>query len=181
MAEFIIGECKCGGSVLAEFGFSCSGKPKTSMRCDRCGKVSITIGNKNNPIKLWEGKYSTEYIDRRKLLKKITDIELIISLNRADYKTELIQAVKLYENAILKAILTEPSADVEEVRHGEWLLESRIYKMPDDVDEEFYVECPFCHRTFDVPFELEEEKMLTYAKEKYPYCNCGAKMDGKGD
>ena len=115
MAEFIIGECKCGGSVLAEFGFSCSGKPKTSMRCDRCGKVSITIGNNNNPMKLWEEKYSTEYIDRRKLLKKITDIELIISLNRADYKTELIQAVKLYENAILKAILTEPSADVEEV------------------------------------------------------------------
>ena len=115
MAEFIIGECKCGGSVLAEFGFSCSGKPKTSMRCDRCRKVSIAIGNNNNLMKLWEGKYSTEYIDRRKLLKKITDIELIISLNRADYKTELIQAVKLYENAILKAIFTEPSADVDEV------------------------------------------------------------------
>lgn len=70
-------------------------------------------------------------------------------------------------------------SDMVEVRHGEWLLKSRIYKMPDDFDEEFYVECPFCQRTFYVPFEFEKEKMLAYAKENYPYCNCGAKMDGK--
>lgn len=73
------------------------------------------------------------------------------------------------------------AADVVEVRHDEWLLKSRIYKMPDDFDEEFYVECPFCQRTFYVPFEFEKEKMLAYAKENYPYCNCGAKMDGKDD
>ena len=94
---------------------------------------------------------------------------------------ELEKAPKWDEHTPQQAIdrISSLSADMVEVRHGEWLLESRIYKMPDDVDEEFYVECPFCHRTFDVPFELEEEKMLTYAKEKYPYCNCGAKMDGK--
>lgn len=72
---------------------------------------------------------------------------------------------------------SQPAADVVEVKHGEWVLESRIYKMFDDVDEEFYVECPFCQRTFYIPFELEEEKMLAYAKEHYPYCNCGAKMN----
>ena len=72
-----------------------------------------------------------------------------------------------------------PIADVVEVVHGEWVLKSEIHKMLDDVDEEFFVECPFCKRTFYVPFEFEEEKMLAYAKKKYPYCNCGAKMDGK--
>lgn len=84
-------------------------------------------------------------------------------------------------NGILKAIgvINEMSAaDVAEVKHGEWILKSKINKMADDVDEEFYVECPFCHRTEYVPFEFEEEKMLEYARTEYPYCHCGAKMDG---
>lgn len=71
----------------------------------------------------------------------------------------------------------KPAADVVEIKHEKWKLKSQIYKMPDDVDEEFYVECPLCKRTFYVPFEGTEEKMLEYAKENYPYCNCGAKMD----
>lgn len=74
-----------------------------------------------------------------------------------------------------------PTADVEEVRHGEWAIKSEIHQMFDDVDEEFYVECPLCKRTYYVPFELEEKKMLEYAKKNYPYCNCGAKMDGVPD
>ena len=68
-------------------------------------------------------------------------------------------------------------ADYIEVKHEKWELKSQIYKTFDDVDEEFYVECPLCKRTFYVPFECTEEKMLKYAKENYPYCNCGAKMD----
>lgn len=84
-----------------------------------------------------------------------------------------------YAYAAAEVIDRIPAADVVEVRHGEWLLKSDIYKMLDDVDEEFYVECPFCHRTEYVPFEFEEEKMLEYAKTEYPYCHCGAKMDGE--
>ena len=72
-----------------------------------------------------------------------------------------------------------PIADVVEVKHGEWVLKSEIHQLFDDVDEEFYVECPFCKRPFYVPFEFEEEKMLEYAKKNYPYCHCGAKMDGE--
>ena len=34
-------------------------------------------------------------------------------------------------------------------------------------------------RTFYVPSELIEADMLRYAKEQYPYCHCGAKMDAK--
>lgn len=83
----------------------------------------------------------------------------------------------LYDLIVLD-IDEAPTADVMEVKHGAWELKSEIHKMLDDVDEEFYVECPFCHRVNWIPFEFEEEKMLRYAKEKYPYCNCGAKMDG---
>ena len=71
-----------------------------------------------------------------------------------------------------------PAADVVPVRHGEWELKSKIYRFMDDVSQEFYVECPFCHRTNYVKFEFEKEKMLNFARENYPYCNCGAKMDG---
>ena len=80
---------------------------------------------------------------------------------------------------ILEKLDALPTADVVEVKHGEWELKSEIHHFFDDVDEEFYVECSLCKRTFYVPFELEEEKMLEYARKNYPYCNCGAKMDGR--
>lgn len=64
------------------------------------------------------------------------------------------------------------------VKHGRWILKSRIYKMFDDVDEEFYVECNLCNREEPVCFEFGEQQMLDYAKRHYPYCHCGAKMDG---
>ena len=73
----------------------------------------------------------------------------------------------------------QPTADVVEVRHGEWEIKSRSYRMIDDYDEEIYVECPFCKRTFYVPYEFDDEKTLAYARENYPYCHCGAKMDGE--
>ena len=61
---------------------------------------------------------------------------------------------------------------------GEWIIKSEIYKLFDDVDEELYVECSICQRRFNVPYELDDEKIFKYAKEHYPYCNCGAKMKG---
>jgi hypothetical protein len=61
---------------------------------------------------------------------------------------------------------------------GEWQIVSEIYKLIDDVDEELYVECQFCKRRFPVPYEFDDEKIFKYAREHYPYCNCGAKMKG---
>ncbi len=105
-----------------------------------------------------------EYIEREAILKK----NMYGNTKPITHRT--------YAEELIKSM---PNADVVEVKHGEWLLKSNIYKMLDDVDEEFYVECPFCHKTEYVPFELEEEKMLKYAKAEYPYCHCGAKMDGE--
>ncbi len=80
---------------------------------------------------------------------------------------------------MLKNERIAPTADVVEVRHGEWEIKSRLYRLIDDFDEEIYVECPFCKRTFYVPYEFDDEKTIAYARENYPYCHCGAKMDGE--
>ena len=79
---------------------------------------------------------------------------------------------------IKRHIDNAPTMDAVPVVHGRWILKSRIYKMFDDVDEEFYVECNLCNREEPVCFEFGEQQMLDYAKRHYPYCHCGAKMDG---
>ncbi len=109
------------------------------------------------------------YIDAEELQEEIKSLSVMLGDN---------SVFKTAKESVLRIIDEQPTADVVEVVHGEWELKSEIHKMLDDVDEEFYVECPFCHRVNWIPFEFEEEKMLRYAKEHYPYCNCGTKMDG---
>ncbi len=86
---------------------------------------------------------------------------------------------RVFADGVYAVIETFPTADVVEVRHGEWEIKSRLYRMIDDFDEEIYVECPFCKRTFYVSYEFDDEKIIAYARENYPYCHCGAKMDGE--
>ena len=52
---------------------------------------------------------------------------------------------------VSKAVLEAPAADVEPVRHGEW------------VDNVTCYSCSLCRRV---------------ERTKEPYCHCGAKMDG---
>lgn len=63
-------------------------------------------------------------------------------------------------------------------KHGRWDIGSRAYKTLDEWDEEIFVKCNLCGREEYVPFEFEDQKMIEYAKQQYPYCHCGAKMDG---
>ena len=60
-------------------------------------------------------------------------------------------------------IMGQPTADVVEVKHGEWIIhQNREY---------WHYDCPFCDDGF-----LTESKMTSPPN----YCsNCGAKMDGK--
>jgi len=55
------------------------------------------------------------------------------------------------------AVLAAPTLDVEPVRHGEWL-EVRLTRRTTEY------KCSECGH---------------WEKKKYPYCNCGAKMDGR--
>ncbi len=67
----------------------------------------------------------------------------------------------------LKAILSRnPDADVEEVKHGKWLdvIADNIGGVR--ISGLVGYKCSLCGRE-----EISKE----------PYCNCGAKMDGKGD
>jgi hypothetical protein len=108
----------------------------------------------------------SRYIDAEKVMEEINRIG---GHNLCEWETIGVKAL----------IDRQPTADVVEVRHGEWEIKSRVYRMLDDFDEEIYVECPFCKRTFYVPYEFDDEKTIAYARENYPYCHCGAKMDGE--
>lgn len=108
------------------------------------------------------------------IMRAVADVGITVDKPRLMKALE--DAKSFYEEGY-RAAMNKADA----VRHGEWEIKSEIYQMFDDVDEEIYVECPFCKRTFYVPFEFEDEKILEYARENYPYCHCGAKMDGKGD
>ena len=66
-----------------------------------------------------------------------------------------------------------PAADVAEVLHGQWCV-SKIRS----IETVFY--CSECKRTVTVgnDFFGEAPKSVSAA---YPYCHCGAKMDGGND
>ena len=117
-----------------------------------------------------------EYIERGALLERM---EARLKQLRDEYG-DYDHYTDGFDEGLL-AVEDADAADVVEVRHGEWKIGSEIHRMLDDFDEEFFVECPFCHRQYYVPYLFDDEKILEYAREKYPYCNCGAKMDGKGE
>lgn len=112
-----------------------------------------------------------EYISREALLLRLKKV-----VTTGD---DFGLGMRMATSHAIECIKEAPAADVAEVKHGAWKLESEIHKMPDDVDEEFYIKCPFCNRTEWVGFDFEPEKMLEWARKEYPYCHCGAKMDGK--
>lgn len=58
-----------------------------------------------------------------------------------------------------------PTADVVEVKHGEWIDNIQKFTSPAGVTKDYLVgyKCSVCGRT---------------ESRKEPYCNCGAKMDG---
>lgn len=70
-------------------------------------------------------------------------------------------------NAAIKILKEAPAADVQEVKHGEWI---KMYNNPDDGN--YY--CSECHNGIDVA-----TGKVTPIDRGLLYCpNCGAKMDG---
>ena len=104
-----------------------------------------------------------EYIEREEAMRFVA--EHMTQLNRNKTPDSIVSTT--YEMATRHAVnylAYVPPADVAEVKHGEWEIKSEIHQMFDDVDEELYVECPFCHRTEYVPFEFDDKKILEYAR-----------------
>ena len=65
-------------------------------------------------------------------------------------------------NTCLKSVLQQLTADVEEVKHGKWVLSKK----------EFGWNCS------EYPIEYTCSVCGRKEKQEEPYCHCGAKMDG---
>ena len=100
-----------------------------------------------------------EYIEREALLKVPPFTKCAGAID--DYVEGYLDCVEDATEAINKM----PTADVVEVRHGEWVEHFAF--------DCWHYDCPFC-----------DDGYATKERDKYKpnYChNCGAKMDGKGD
>ena len=65
----------------------------------------------------------------------------------------------------LKVINSEPSADVQPVVHAKWIHDSELYY---GMHNSYH--CSKCGRIIRI--------VVPETLEDYPYCHCGAKMDG---
>lgn len=100
------------------------------------------------------------YIDAEPILKKLA-AEINKSGKYTAYESGLDDAYFYVNNA--------PTADVQEVNHGTWVcqgMRKTKYKVT------FIYHCSRCFRV--VTCELDEAPIA----DIYPYCHCGAKMDG---
>ena len=106
-----------------------------------------------------------EYINKAAFLKAIANLKQSAWYNDDDwYGTR--QARHDGVAAVVDLLEEQPVSDVVEVRHGVWLpieIEEWFYSC---VDKRTVYKCSLCGR---------------YEDRQEPYCNCGAKMDGKGD
>lgn len=71
-----------------------------------------------------------------------------------------------FDSAVYVALSKAPTIEVNSVRHGTWKLEKIVY------DQDLFC-CSECGR-----HELVYNKYSRDMAERYPYCHCGAKMDG---
>ena len=71
-------------------------------------------------------------------------------------------------NAVILLLRRQPTADVAEVQHGHWIEDAGSY----DLRDNFYY-CSECHRIINL--------ICGASLSEYPYCHCGAKMDGRSE
>ncbi len=87
-----------------------------------------------------------------------------------------------YEKAYCREIIKKiPAADVAPVRHGRWILDCFVTQsFEGEYDEDFYLICSECGRkVYDINQSLALKGDANLFNEQFPYCHCGAKMDGK--
>ena len=99
------------------------------------------------------------YIDADKFIEELKELQQVHSPSMSKIANE---AIDLGLSLAMRTARKSPTADVVEVKHGEWILTKTEFGWNCC---EYPVEytCSVCGRT-----------------EKYeePYCHCGAKMDG---
>ena len=119
-----------------------------------------------------------EYIDLEALIKAIASRKMHDVVPNC-YEPQIRTAVSRQGQAIKQIIKEHPTADVVEVRHGEWVVNAW--------DGKDWCITPYIPRQHTDPFcsRCKEPAMRGSRSGQYEastYCpNCGAKMDGKGD
>lgn len=96
-------------------------------------------------------------------MAKYIDIESL-GIGRANSEVFENRAYADGWNAVIDIVLSAPTVDVEEVRHGKW-----IYKGHNDMMG-YVFQCSVCGRW---RFANSLENVI----EEYPYCHCGVKME----
>ena len=114
-----------------------------------------------------------EYIEREAVIDEIEDT----TWYHISCQKNLVEGAACETDALYKAtdiynvIKSAPTADVVEVRHGEWV-ETQEPLGWRDVD---CAECSVCHESWII----DEDASIDDYKCTWHYCpNCGAKMDG---
>lgn len=110
-----------------------------------------------------------EYIEREATIDEIEGTTWYhISCQKKLVEGAACEADALYKATdIYNVIKSAPAADVQEIKHGEWI---KMYNNPDDGN--YY--CSECHHSIDIATGRE-----TPIDREFFYClHCGAKMDG---
>lgn len=160
---------------LAQMEQAAKNKADNTNRCVCCGK-EIPEGRMVCPIcENGRSKTKPRYIDANKLIESLGDsvdaCKKWVRKMKARNDGEMIARSTQAEATLIEAILRTkamPTADVVEVKHGEWKEIQRY----EPTDKAAINECSVCHDT-----------IWMYDGERgWNYCpNCGAKMDGGKD
>ena len=123
-----------------------------------------------------------ELIDRQELVKNFRRISVLDVF--PEWKTmnpSVTAAITRLCRKYREIILEAPTVEAVSVVHGNWNIRCEAHRdnHTGEVDEEFYIECSECHRKV---WDVSQSDVLLgrYGKicNDYPYCHCGAKMDG---
>lgn len=116
-------------------------------------------------LNMGDGDQRDEFVDRASILAEYDN------LVEAKKKREELSgnSEQLTEERLLRIVKNIPAVDAERVRRGKWKLVNRLaYSV-------CYV-CSECGRLITVDYR---DDVTGKTLERYPYCHCGAKMDGR--
>ena len=109
-----------------------------------------------------------EYIERESLHDEIRSLSVLITGLRCG-KGVLNEYMKQYRESVLRIVDEQPTADVQEVRHGHWFILEYEYFTCSECG---YYQPNGCDSTKEAKEKLAEGKVPKYCAE------CGARMDG---
>ena len=126
-------------------------------------------------------------IDADALLERFKSMKLNCKTNYAIAKNIGKIVFEIGESTVdicSEEVKRAPTIDAVPVVHGRWAVkcESHLDQASGEFDEDYYIECSECGRKV---WDISQDSALFGDWQKifndFPYCHCGAKMDGGND